>query len=223
MNLEQVAGSESGDPGEDVVVIVAVEGPTAAGKTSWCRAQSWSAVAEYEPTGREPDGSDPAVQGAYWTAVSVERWSRAVALERDAGVVLCDSDPVKLHYSWCLARIGVGTWERFTAELVCVREAFEAGRLGLADLVVVSIPSPEVLRRQRLADLSRRRRSFELHARLAGPLREWFTAVERVDSGRVRWSFPERLASDEVEPRASRSDSGLLEEILRHLPVGSAQ
>src|SRR6478735_5328390 len=41
-----------------VAVIVAVEGPSAAGKSTWCRATSEQFVAEYTPTGEEPDGSD---------------------------------------------------------------------------------------------------------------------------------------------------------------------
>ncbi len=51
-------------------VIVAVEGPSAAGKTTWCRAVPGQFVAEYIPTGQEPDGSDPAEQAACWPQVN---------------------------------------------------------------------------------------------------------------------------------------------------------
>lgn len=57
-------------------VIVAVEGPSAAGKTTWCRATGEQFVAECSPTGQEPDGSDPAGQATYWAHVNAQRWSR---------------------------------------------------------------------------------------------------------------------------------------------------
>jgi hypothetical protein len=52
------------------VVIVAVEGPSAAGKTTWCRQHTRDFVAEYAPTGTEPDGTDLHGQAAYWVAVN---------------------------------------------------------------------------------------------------------------------------------------------------------
>ncbi|MDF2895322.1 MAG: hypothetical protein K0Q46_2108, partial [Rhodococcus erythropolis] len=90
-------------------MIVAVEGPSAAGKTTWCRTQlggqtaAEGFVAEYQPTGREPDGTDLDVQASYWATVNSKRWSQAEELESRTGIALCDSDPLKLHYSWCLA------------------------------------------------------------------------------------------------------------------------
>jgi hypothetical protein len=201
-------------------VIVAVEGPSAAGKTTWCRAQGWPVVAEYVPTGREPDGLDPARQAAYWVEVNSGRWREAVALERDGNpVVLCDGDPLKLHYSWCLARIGAGPRSRFVAELTEVRTAVADGRLGFVDLVLVSIPGPEVLRRRKAGDLTRRRRAFALHARLAGPLREWYSALGRVDPARVVWSFPSTGVPRGVGARPARSDAAVLEALVENLPA----
>lgn len=97
-------------------MIIAVDGPSAAGKTTWCRAHSGPFVAEYAPTGDEPDGSDPDAQADYWVRVKSGRWAEAVALERSTGVAVCDSDPLKLHYSWCLAMVGAATWDRFERE-----------------------------------------------------------------------------------------------------------
>ena len=87
-------------------MIVAVEGPSAAGKTTWCRQQPWPVVAEYSPTGGEPDDSDEDRRAAYWVGVNSGRSQQALKLEAEHRVVLCDSDPLKLHYSWSLARIG---------------------------------------------------------------------------------------------------------------------
>ncbi|MER7083065.1 hypothetical protein, partial [Saccharopolyspora kobensis] len=62
---------------------------------------------------------------------------------------MCDSDPLKPHYSWCLAAIGEGPAARFRAEAVAVRAAVAEKRLGLADLVLPPLP---VLRRRRDGD-----------------------------------------------------------------------
>ena len=123
-------------------VIVAVEGPSAAGKTTWCRATGEQFVAEYSPTGQEPDGSDPTGQAIYWAHVNAQRWSQALALEAATGVAVCDSDPLKLHYSWCLAAVGVAPITRFEHELMAVRRMFTQRRLGFADVVLLSIPDP---------------------------------------------------------------------------------
>lgn len=94
-------------------VIVAVEGPSAAGKTTWCRQHASALVEEYAPTGVEPDGTDAADQAAYWIRVNSGRWRTALDLEARSGTVICDSDPLKLRYSWCLSRIGAAPWSRF--------------------------------------------------------------------------------------------------------------
>ena len=77
-------------------MIVAVEGPSAAGKTSWCRANAPDFVAEYTPVGNRPDAEQPA---RFWTGVNSQRWSNAIELETATGTAICDSDPLKLHYS----------------------------------------------------------------------------------------------------------------------------
>lgn len=100
-------------------MILVVEGPSAAGKTTWCRQHTAAAVtvAEYTPTGGEPDGSDLPAQAAFWTTVNVARWAQALATEARAGIAVCDTDPLKLHYSWSLARIGAAPRARFDHEL----------------------------------------------------------------------------------------------------------
>lgn len=87
--------------------------------------------------------------------------------------------------SWCLARIGVTPTERPERELDAVREAFRDDLLGFADLVLVSIATPSQLRERRPRDQTRRRHSFELDARLAEPLRDWY---RRLPNSRLRSS-----------------------------------
>jgi hypothetical protein len=171
-------------------MIVVVEGPSGAGKTTWCRLHVSDFVPEYASTNAEPDGSDLVAQASFWASVNSHRWMQALDLERRGGLAVCDSDPLKLHYSWTLARIGAAPWTRFEHDLDATRRAFAAGTLGLADLVMVSIRPPAVLLRQRDSDLTRRRHSFDLHSRLSEPMREWYQAVDTLDRGRVIWELP---------------------------------
>lgn len=200
-------------------VIVAAEGPSAAGKTVWCRAHASDFVAEYVAVDAEPDGTDLDVHAHYWVSVNSARWCRAIALEQQTGLAICDSDPLKLHYSWCQAMAGAGPVDRFTHELDHSRAAFRNGELGFADLVFVSIPAVATLRFRRDADPSRRRRAFELHAGLAEHLRCWYEAVDALEPGRVIWNLPADVSPFLIAgPRTRRSDVALLDELVAQLP-----
>ncbi|MBF4567677.1 hypothetical protein ITJ57_02760 [Plantibacter sp. VKM Ac-2880] len=201
-------------------MIVAVEGPSAAGKTTWCRAAAAEFVAEYAPTGEEPDGSDPEAQARYWTGVNGDRWSQAIALERRVGVALCDSDPLKLHYSWCLARIGEAPVARFLHELAAVRAAMLRCQIGFADAVLLTLPDEPALRRQKNGDRTRSRRTFDLHVRLRGPLEEWYRTVDQLRPGTVIWELP-RTGAEDLVPAVQdedRYDVHLLDALASELP-----
>jgi hypothetical protein len=204
-------------------VIVAVEGPSAAGKTTWCRALGREFVTEYLPTGHEPDGTDPETQAGYWAEVNAGRWSSALALESAQGVAVCDSDPLKLHYSWSLARIGADSPVRFLREYARVREAFSLHRLGFADAVMITLPGEQTLRQRKTSDKTRTRRSFELHLQLRKPLTEWYHRLEELRPGGVLWQLPRQGAdldaiAGEGQP-GNRYDLGLLDALVGSLPA----
>ncbi|GAB3840184.1 hypothetical protein ACFPIJ_34020 [Dactylosporangium cerinum] len=201
-------------------MIVAVTGPSAAGKTTWCRRHHpENLVAEYAPTGAEPDDGDLSAQAAFWSAVNCRRWQAAVARERASGLAVCDDDPLKLHYSWSLVRIGAASPELWTFEVAANRAAIAAGRLGFADVVLVSLPSVEELRRRRDGDPTRQRRNFALHVRLAEPLREWYQALELAAPGRVRWELPsDGLPAVLPAARADRYDPAVFDALIAALP-----
>lgn len=206
--------------GESKAVIIAVEGPSAAGKTTWCRRHIPDGfVAEYLQTGAEPDGTDAAAQAEYWVGVNGERWRQALELEASHGVAVCDSDPLKLHYSWCLARVGAAPAARWQHEVAEVRNAMSAGTLGFADLVLVELPDREVLQERRDGDPTRRRRSFAVHSHLGAPLAEWYRAVDSLDGDhRVIWELPSGgLPTNLPPPRPGRCDIRLLDSLLERL------
>jgi hypothetical protein len=104
-------------------VIVAVEGATASGRTTWCR--------QHHP-GFVPDGSR-----------DVERWAAAVAHEQERGIAVCDTDPIGLHYQFGLYRLGAIDRLAWRREAARVRQAVGRERLGFVDLVLVAEPADE--------------------------------------------------------------------------------
>lgn len=200
-------------------VIVAVEGPSAAGKTTWCRRLGVPYVEEYAATGNEPDGSDVDAQAAFWVTVNADRWRSAERLEARIPIAVCDSDPLKLHYSWCLARVGAASWGRFEQELHYVRRAFARGDLGFVDVVLVTIPDMKTLRNHKESDPSRSRKSFELHSRLGKPLHDWYAVIDLLDPGRVLWGLPpDGLDALRIQPRPDRNDPALFDDFIARLP-----
>lgn len=197
-------------------MIVAVEGPSAAGKTTWCRRYAGRFVAEYTITGKEP--ADAAALARYWARVASRRWAAALDLEREDGVAICDTDPVKLHYAWGMAVLGLAPRAQFDRELAVTREAIRSGRLGLADAVLVALPAVEVLRSRRDGDPTRRRRNFAAHVQLREPLEQWYRAVDRLDPGRVIWDLPATGLPKLPAPRPDRTAVDLIDALVAELP-----
>jgi hypothetical protein len=197
-------------------VIVVVEGATAAGKTSWCRRHVGRFVAEYTTTGSEP--TDGPALARHWARVAMRRWGEAEDLERADGVAFCDTDPVKLHYSWGMAMLGLAPRAQFDRELAVTRVAVRMGRLGLADAVLVGLPDLVTLQRQREGDGTRRRRNFATHVQLREPLRQWYAALDSLDPGRVIWDLPAEGVPKLPAPRIDRTSADLLDALIGALP-----
>jgi hypothetical protein len=107
----------------------------------------------------------------------------------------------------------------WTTALEASRPAFDAGRLGLADLMLVTIPDRDALIRRRDGDESRRRRNFDLHVQLAAALAEWYRAIEQLDPVRVIWHLPPEGLPGRLSPREPRSGIQLLDALLARLPA----
>ena len=197
-------------------VIVVVEGPTAAGKTSWCRRYVGRFVAEYQPTGTEP--ADGQALARHWARVAMSRWEQAEDQERTDGIAFCDTDPVKLHYAWGMAALGLAPRATFDRELAVTRVAFQMGRLGFADAVLVGLPDVAALQERRDRDDTRRRRNFATHVQLREPLRQWYSALDGLDPGRVIWELSSEGVPKLPEPRATRTSVDLLDALVAALP-----
>jgi hypothetical protein len=204
-------------------MIIVVEGPSAAGKTTWIAAhhQGAAVIGEARP-GPAPDRrSHPDAAAAHWAKVSAARWAAACQAEQQARVAVCDTDPFKLHYIWCLWQSGNATAGQWHAEMNASRQLFAAQRLGIADLILASIPEPAVLAARRRADTTRRRGNFDLHVQLADPLRAWYRAVSALDPDRVRWELPATgiPGLTTLQPRDPRTGTVIFDALMDQLPA----
>jgi len=203
-------------------MIVVIEGPSAAGKTTWIRSHAQGAVIEEASVSGAPDRDvDPVGAAAFWAKVSANRWTETIKAEQQSGLVVCDCDPFKLHYVWSLWRIGKVGKEQWRAELDATRKLFEARLLGLADLILIRIPNPATLAEQARSDTSRQRNNFPLHSQLAEPLREWYQAVEQLGPKRVRWELPAEGVPnwDGIGRRSERSGIAIFDDLISQLPA----
>ncbi len=200
-------------------MILVVEGPSATGKSTWATAHGSDNV--IDETGRidGPVGFSADRLAGFWAEVNCRRWTEAIDVEMKSGIALCDTDPLKLHYDYCLARIGVESWDDFDLGVAAATNAITQQRLGLADVVLVSFPDDQTLERQRNSDLTRRRRNFQLHRRLGPSLRDWYATLDQLDPGRVQWRFPPMLPAPVVR---ERHDVDMFREWMSQLPRHTA-
>jgi hypothetical protein len=198
-------------------MIVVVEGPSGAGKTTWCKRHG----GKYALLESLPDHTtvptNPEEAARFWVERNVARWDEVLELERRNGTVVVDTDPFKLHYVWSKWRTGSAGEVEWTAQRDAAREAFAAARYCLADLFLVSDISMDELRRRRDADATRTRRTFEVHVKLRDSLLEWYRAIDALDPGRVAFGLPDggipahMLA---MGPRVERSGAALFDRLL---------
>ena len=89
-------------------VIIVVEGPSAAGKSTWVAAHCRPATVIGEtPRGSAPDRAiDPDGAAAHWAALSAARWHAASQAERQTGLHAVEQlDPARVR--WELPATGI--------------------------------------------------------------------------------------------------------------------
>ena len=105
-------------------MIVVIEGISAAGKTSWCRSNASRYLApETFPSDRKSRPERGLATAQYWTDWNARRWHEASTMEAAEGHAVCDTDPLKLHYSWCLLQIGAAEKSQWEHQLESVRSS----------------------------------------------------------------------------------------------------
>ena len=175
-------------------MIIVVEGISAAGKTTWCRQRAAQyLIKESYPESRPDRHADPIEAGRLWTEWNAKRWSEAVAMERAKGVAICDTDPLKLHFSWALWQIDEALEGEGRAQLEFTRDAIRNRRLGFADRYLFKRIDPLVAQHQRDRDTARPRPNYGLHLRLHSSLVRWYETIAEVMPDRVVWGLPQTL------------------------------
>lgn len=196
-------------------MLVAVEGPSAVGKTTLLRqvlaervvGEEWEALGIPRGSGSaEPQGVDAQ---QFWVDLNSRRWQLLVDIEARHGEGYADSDPLKLYYNFALTSIGKAPHEVFEEGWRWTRRAMEERRLGFVDRVVYLQASPGKLAQRKAADASCSRRGFDLHVRLGHAMEAYYAAVERLRPGAVRWLDAEGEAPADAicaleEPEAHR-------------------
>ncbi len=201
-------------------VIVVVEGPSGAGKTTWCRTHGGvyallEALPDHAAVPTEPEAN-----ARFWVERNVDRWRQVLDRERRDGLVVVDVDPFKLHYVWTLWRSGQVSEREWDLQREASRAAFGAGEYALADLYLVSDVTEATLRARRDADTTRTRRGFGRHVLLRDSLLQWYRAIDELEPGRVRFGLPVAGLTPDllaIGPRRVRSGADLFERLLARL------
>lgn len=205
-------------------MIIVVEGISAAGKTTWCRAHAHPhLITESYPADRREQPETGLATARYWTEWNVKRWGDALAMEQATGHAVCDTDPQKLHYNWCMFQIGVLPESQWRLQLETSRAAVAEKRLGFADAYLVKEIDPIVARQQRDNDTSKARDRFDLNVQLQPSLIRWYRQMDAILGGRVHWGLPETgLPLGAVTPNALRYDIGAFDAFIASLETGTA-
>lgn len=208
-------------------MIIVVEGISAAGKTTYsCQFGDHIVVPEIPAKDTRPDADASFDDHArFWAEHNVRRFQMALEVEREHGFAVCDTDPMKIHYSWCMERAGHPWPDKFANARRAVRATIEDGRLGFADLYLVKPIAPDVARAQKQADTGRRRGNFERHLSLQPHLMHWFEAISQVFPGRVHWEYPDRqivldsIQKETPETNPRRYDVAAFDALIEGLPT----
>ena len=189
-------------------MLIVIEGISAAGKTT--RASQFAPAVVPELVCPAPVGDDAAV-GEYLSDRHAERWQAGLALEQAHGTACFDTDPLKIHYAWCLWQTGHGTRARWLATVQATRARLLRREIGFADLIVLLEPDEAQVREQQRQDTRRRRSNFAIHVQLREPLRRWYSMLESLAPGRVVFEGHLQPPVAGGEPREDRYSVALFD------------
>ena len=207
-------------------MIIVIEGISAAGKTTYARQFGADHhVPEFPEQGTLPDDGDPAeVHASYWVEHNIRRFQAALEAEAKYGFAICDTEPFKSHFDWCMAKAGFKSMDVFKAAMPLARDAIAEHRIGFGDLYLVKRIAPDVARAQKEGDRTRTRRRFDMHLALQPYLMCWYEALAEVLPGRIEFAFPDkeallnRIKNKAPEENPRRFDVSVLDALLERLP-----
>ena len=164
-------------------MIVCLEGPSAAGKTTLARALHAEHAAAVIPELVAADAPPPPQAEPWFSDRHAERWGEARAAARVAPFAVIDCDPLKgLWYNWMHAHVG---WPSVDTVEPLYRSHMERGGLAFPDLYIYLDATAAQLRQRRADDPTRQRRGFGKNVSTIYAQRAYFSALADVDPGRV--------------------------------------
>ena len=199
-------------------MIIAIEGGSAAGKTTWCRSYfPRNHVPETPADISSPDPfADPAEVSWFWVNHATQNWLKALEIEREHGLAICDGDPFHLYFAWALWKAGALSRKLFDLESAIYRIGFEEEQIGFVDHVVwIDVPARE-LRQRAAADTTRRRKRHELYLTMLPWMKIWFEQRHRLLPGTVHLAGEEfKIEELQSTPSPHRYDVAMLDRLLQ--------
>jgi hypothetical protein len=198
-------------------MIVAIEGASATGKTTWCRSHFADSCVPEAPENVEAPGlfGDPAEVGWFWVSHATGNWQKALAIEQERGIAVCDGDPFHLYFAWALWKTGFLPRKLFDIESALYRIAFEEQQIGFVDHVLwIEVPAEELHRRAEV-DLTRRRKRHKMYLAIAPWMKTWFAERQRLLPATVH-NLTDGLRIEELasSPSAYRYDLALMDKLV---------
>ena len=102
------------------------------------------------------------------------------------------------------------------------RQAILDRRIGFADAYIIGDIDPELARKRRDDDLTRRRRNFDLHIRLQPSLLVWYRALASVLPSTFFFGLPATMPRSISPQPESRYDVTLFDQAIARLPQETA-
>jgi hypothetical protein len=164
--------------------------------------------------------ADEEAAARFWVERNAARWAEVREREQRDRLVVVDTDPFKLHFTWTLYKSGQTTRQAWELMRDVSREAFVAGRYGLADLMYVSDVDIATLHARRAGDPTRTRRNFERHVKLRDSLLRWYRVIDALEPGRVVFGLPKSGIDPKLlalGPRRDRSGTELFDRLVAAL------
>jgi hypothetical protein len=164
------------------MTILCLEGPSAVGKTTACRALAERhgafVVPEVNALFQRPAEEPP----TWYLERQAERW-RIAAKQQAHGLAVLDGDPFQpLWYNWTF---GFDRWGSLETLRAFYRPLIASGELAFPDRYILLTAGEEELRRRKDSDASRSRCGFETHLALCDALPRYFAVVSAAAPGLI--------------------------------------
>ncbi len=156
-------------------MIVCLEGASAVGKTTTCRALHEQFGAAVIPEVNALFERPPSASADWYLERQVERWAFACQSQMTYPLTVLDGDPFQpFWYNWSF---GFQEWQNLNHLCGFFRPLVASGVVGFPNRYFLLVAPDEKLRQRRNGDLSRSRRNFERHLRFIEPQRRYFSTM----------------------------------------------